>query len=76
MTCSKTALLPWLATQHDLFTLEEAARGAGLIDYDERGAKLPMREQRRLGAILLRQGYDKIREQHNGRRAILWRSAV
>ena len=70
------ALLPWLATQHGPFTLEQAARGAGLIDYDERGAKVPMREQRRLGAILLREGFKKIRERRDGRQTILWRCAA
>ena len=65
------ALAKWLPTAPATFTLADAATGCGLAD-PERVTRLPMRDQRRLGAALRAEGYVSRREREGGQRLTLW----
>ena len=59
----------WVATGQDGFTLAEAAAGIGLRD----ALRLPMRDQRRLGAALWNSGYERRKARRDGRPQWTWR---
>ena len=68
------AVAKWLETAPQSFTLADAATGCGLADPD-RVTRLPMRDQRRLGAALRAEGYSSRREREGGQRLTLWERA-
>ena len=57
---------------NDGFTMAELAAGVHLIDSNDKGAKLRMADQHRLGQVLESQGYAKRREMRGGVQATRW----
>ena len=57
---------------NDGFTMAEIAAGVHLIDSNDKGAKLRMADQHRLGQVLESQGYAKQRERRGGVQATRW----
>ena len=57
---------------NDGFTMAELAAGVHLIDSNDKGAKLRMADQHRLGQVLESQGYAKQRERRGGVQATRW----
>ena len=68
------ALARWLPNAPRTFTLADAATGCGLADPD-RVTRLPMRDQRRLGAALRAEGFTRRREREGGQRRTHWERA-
>ena len=74
----ENAVDEWLATNEtyvetDGFDLTELAQGVGMVRAGESAAALPMGAQKRLGAVLLKQGYSKKQEKRNGANKKIWR---
>ena len=57
---------------NDGFTMAELASGVHLIDGNDKGARLRMRDMHRLGAVLEAMGYVKSREMRLGVKATRW----
>ena len=57
---------------NDGFTMAELAAGIHLIDGQDKGARLRMRDQHRLGSVLESMGYVKRREMRLGSKATRW----
>ena len=65
------AVAEW--TKHnDGFTMGELACGVRLIDSNDKGARLRMANQHRLGNVLESSGYVKRREVRGGARSTRW----
>ena len=67
----ENAVARWLRTAPPTFTLTEAAEGCGLAD-EGRGARVSMRDQRRLGAALTAAGCSKARKRVGTERRYVW----
>ena len=70
------ALSRWLSSAPATFTLADAAVGCGLVDDEDRATRLPMRDQRRLGAALRSEGFASERRQESGLRVTRWERAA
>ena len=57
---------------NDGFTMAQLAAGIHLIDSNDKGARLQMRDQHRLGQVLESLGYTKRREQRGSVQATRW----
>ena len=57
---------------NDGFTMAELAAGVHLIDSNDKGARLQMRDQHRLGQVLESLGYSKRRELRGSVQATRW----
>ena len=67
----ENAVVRWLRTAPPAFTLTEATEGCGLAD-EGRGARVSMRDQRRLGAALTAAGCSKARKRVGTERRYVW----
>ena len=70
-TVMEDAVSEW-AWGNDGFTMAQLAAGVRLIDSNDKGARLQMRDQHRLGQVLEAAGYEKRRESTGGRRVTRW----
>ena len=57
---------------NDGFTMAELAAGIHLIDSNDKGARLQMRDQHRLGQVLESLSFEKRRDATGGRRVTRW----
>ena len=57
---------------NDGFTMAQLAAGVHLIDSNDKGARLQMRDQHRLGQVLESLGYEKRRDATGGKRVTRW----
>ena len=67
----ENAVARWLRTAPPTFTLTQVAEGCGLADVG-RGARVSMRDQRRLGAALTAAGCSKARKRVGAERRYVW----
>ena len=70
-TVIEDAVSAW-AWGNDGFTMAELAAGVRLIDSNDKGARLQMRDQHRLGQVLESLGFAKRREQRGSVQATRW----
>lgn len=70
-TVVEDAVSEWVE-HNDGFTMAELACGIRLIDSNDKGARLQMRDQHRLGKVLESLSYEKRRDATGGRRVMRW----
>ena len=71
-TAMEDAVRQFIALRPQGSTMAEIVAALNLISTDRDGARLQMRDQHRLGAVLQSLGYAKRRESRNGARAMAW----